>query len=153
MIAWRLKPLAMTMTAGAMPVRPSNAGIAHTDQVCEEMQRLIEALPSLRLEPYYETLKTSARSHNWGKAHPVMQVTLQGVTPPSSELLAKSTRNGKHSRRFFRHELASALAMIGAGESDLVTCRCCPSWKNSDGIALDARGEDCGSGASATAWG
>lgn len=48
-----------------------------------------------------------------------MQETLQGVTPLGRELLAKSAGNGKHSRRFFRHELASALAMIGAGESDL----------------------------------
>ncbi len=48
-----------------------------------------------------------------------MQQTLQGVTPLSSVLLAKSAANGKHSRAFFRHELASALAIIGAGESDL----------------------------------
>jgi CRISPR-associated endonuclease/helicase Cas3 len=49
-----------------------------------------------------------------------MQTTLQGgITPLSTELLAKSAGGGKHSRRYFRHELASALAMIGAGESDL----------------------------------
>jgi CRISPR-associated endonuclease/helicase Cas3 len=91
----------------------------HTEQVCEEMQRLIEALPGLGLEPHHGTLAVAARFHDWGKAHPVMQETLQGVTPLGRELLAKSAGNGKHCRPFFRHELASALAMIGAGESDL----------------------------------
>jgi CRISPR-associated endonuclease/helicase Cas3 len=92
---------------------------AHTEQVCEEMQRLIQELPGLGLEPYRGALETAARFHDWGKAHPVMQGTLQGVTPLGRELLAKSAGNGRHSRRFFRHELASALAMVGAGESDL----------------------------------
>jgi CRISPR-associated endonuclease/helicase Cas3 len=92
---------------------------AHTQQVCEEMQRLIEGLPGLGLEPHHGALAVAARFHDWGKAHRVMQKTLQGSDPPYSELLAKSAGNGKHSRRFFRHELASALAMIGAGESDL----------------------------------
>jgi CRISPR-associated endonuclease/helicase Cas3 len=92
---------------------------AHTVQVCEEMQRLIEALPGLGLEPHHGALAVAARFHDWGKAHPVMQETLQGVTPLGRDLLAKSAGNGRHSRRFFRHELASALAMIGAGESDV----------------------------------
>ncbi len=91
----------------------------HTDQVREEMQRLIDALPGLGLDPYQGALGTAARFHDWGKAHRVMQKTLQGSEPPYSELLAKSAGNGKHSRRFFRHELASALAMLEAGESDL----------------------------------
>jgi CRISPR-associated endonuclease/helicase Cas3 len=92
---------------------------AHTEQVCEEMQHLIKGLPGMGLEPHHGSLAVAARFHDWGKAHPVMQQTLQGVTPLSSVLLAKSAANGKHSRAFFRHELASALAMIGTGESDL----------------------------------
>jgi len=92
---------------------------AHTEQVCEEMQRLIQGLPGMGLEPHHGELAMAARLHDWGKAHPVMQETLQGVTMLSSVLLAKSAGNGKHSRPFFRHELASALAMIGAGETDL----------------------------------
>jgi CRISPR-associated endonuclease/helicase Cas3 len=83
------------------------------------MQHLIDRLPEMGLEPYHGALAAAARFHDWGKAHPVMQATLQGVTPLGLELLAKSAGNGTHSRRFFRHELASALAMIGAGESDL----------------------------------
>ena len=91
----------------------------HTEQVCAEMRRLIERLPAMGLEPHHSALEAAARFHDWGKAHPVMQETLQGGTPLGHELLAKSAGNGRHSRRFFRHELASALAMIGAGESDL----------------------------------
>ena len=92
---------------------------AHTQQVCEEMQQLMGRLAGIGLEQYHAALATAARFHDWGKAHPVMQATLQGVSPLGLELLAKSAGNGAHSRRFFRHELASALAMIGAGESDL----------------------------------
>jgi CRISPR-associated endonuclease/helicase Cas3 len=92
---------------------------AHTEQVCEEMRRLLEQLPGMGLELHHDELAAAARFHDWGKAHPVMQETLQGSSPPYIELLAKSAGNGKHSRKFFRHELASALAMIGAGESDL----------------------------------
>ena len=92
---------------------------AHTEQVCEEMERLIQALPGMGLEPHHGVLGVAARFHDWGKAHRVMQKTLQGGDPPYSELLAKSAGSGRHSRSFFRHELASALAIIGAGESDL----------------------------------
>ncbi len=92
---------------------------AHTEQVCEEMRKLIEALRGIGLEPHQAALMTAARFHDWGKAHGVMQETLQGMAPPYDELLAKSAGNGRHSRKFFRHELASALAMISAGEGDL----------------------------------
>ena len=92
---------------------------AHTEMVCGEMLRLLEGLPGLGLDGYRGELQMAARFHDWGKAHRVMQQTLQGSAPPYGELLAKSEGNGRHSVRYFRHELASALAMIGAGESDL----------------------------------
>jgi CRISPR-associated endonuclease/helicase Cas3 len=92
---------------------------AHTDQVCDEMQLLIEGLTNLGIDSYREALKRAARLHDWGKAHPIMQETLQATKPPYSELLAKQAGSRKHRVRFFRHELASALAMLAAGESDL----------------------------------
>jgi CRISPR-associated endonuclease/helicase Cas3 len=64
-------------------------------------------------------LEAAARQHDWGKAHPVMQATLHEVPGPYQELLAKSAGSGKHSQPYFRHELASALAMLAAGEDDL----------------------------------
>ena len=66
----------------------------------------------------------AARYHDWGKAHPVFQQTLHGngsLFRPPDEILAKSEgRKNGHSRKWFRHELASALAMIQEGRPDLV---------------------------------
>jgi CRISPR-associated endonuclease/helicase Cas3 len=91
----------------------------HTQQVCDAMRDLLEALASVGLEPHRAALEAAARQHDWGKAHPVMQTTLHGVPGPYTELLAKSAGSGTHDRRYFRHELASALAMLAAGEDDL----------------------------------
>jgi CRISPR-associated endonuclease/helicase Cas3 len=41
------------------------------------------------------------------------------VLPVYERLLAKSQRGGKHTRPHFRHELASALALLQSGASDL----------------------------------
>jgi CRISPR-associated endonuclease/helicase Cas3 len=60
--------------------------------------------------------------HDLGKAHPIFQSTLQGLPPnadPQTPWLAKSTQGGTHSRPHFRHELASALALLQMGASDL----------------------------------
>ena len=91
----------------------------HTGQVCDAMATLLAGLTGSGVEGHRAELEAAARFHDWGKAHPVMQKTLHGGDGPYAELLAKSTGNGKHERRFFRHELASALAMVAAGESDL----------------------------------
>ena len=92
---------------------------AHTDQVCVEMRRFIGGLAGLGLDSHRVALEAAARLHDWGKAHRVMQKTLQGTEPPYAELLAKQIGNGKHERPFFRHEFGSALAMVATGESDL----------------------------------
>jgi CRISPR-associated endonuclease/helicase Cas3 len=91
----------------------------HTQQVCEAMNGLLEALPTVGIESHRAALRAAARQHDWGKAHKVMQATLHGAPGPYQELLAKSAANGKHERPYFRHELASALAMLAAGDDDL----------------------------------
>jgi CRISPR-associated endonuclease/helicase Cas3 len=51
-----------------------------------------------------------------------MQATLHNAPGPYPEILAKQLRGQaarRHSRPFFRHELASALAMLAEGGSDL----------------------------------
>ena len=61
---------------------------------------------------------TSARLHDIGKAHPVFQVTMRkgADTWPGFDThapIAKSLGHHRHNRRCFRHEVASALALLG----------------------------------------
>ncbi len=55
----------------------------------------------------------AARWHDVGKAHDVFQETMHGRSPAlEDKLLAKSDCRRRHSRPYFRHELASALAWL-----------------------------------------
>lgn len=93
----------------------------HTDQVLAHLRRLLVNLDRPELEPFRADLEVAAVKHDWGKAHEVMQRTLNnGQT--GGELLAKQERSKAargHCRKHFRHELGSALAMLAAGDSDL----------------------------------
>ena len=90
---------------------------AHSAEVRDAMRILLEALTATGIDEYREVLLDVALRHDWGKAHPVFQMTLNpGGTGP---LLAKSSGTGRHSRKYFRHELASALAILQDGGSDL----------------------------------
>ena len=81
----------------------------HTFHVESEIRDILTAL-QLDL-PF---LETAARWHDIGKAHVVFQEMLtQGHEERQGEIWAKSAEtNGWPSRRFFRHELASALAWL-----------------------------------------
>ena len=63
-----------------------------------------------------EAIVQAARWHDLGKAHDVFQETmrrgLDGHVVPNGTLLAKTIRDVRHSRAYFRHELASALAFL-----------------------------------------
>lgn len=91
----------------------------HTDRVVEELERL---LLHRAIEPQHASaLRLAASKHDWGKAHEIFQTTLHS-SGDYDVLLAKQERGqGRrgHSRRHFRHELASALAMLQTGDSDL----------------------------------
>lgn len=72
-----------------------------------------------------ECVLRAARWHDVGKAHPIFQATLTACLDEApAEPLAKSPCGGRHSRRYFRHELASALAWLaqhdGEERADLV---------------------------------
>lgn len=64
-----------------------------------------------------DSLVAAGRWHDLGKVHPVFQDTMARTAgddgPPAGSPWAKSggTRRASHSRRHFRHELASALAL------------------------------------------
>jgi CRISPR-associated endonuclease/helicase Cas3 len=90
---------------------------AHTRRVMEELETL---LASHKLdESHAAALRLAAVRHDWGKAHEVFQRTLH-KHDDSTELLAKQIRgSGGHERRHFRHELASALAMLASGDPEL----------------------------------
>lgn len=99
----------------------------HADDTAEEMKRLLVELKSL-LSVYVDeaTLIDAARCHDVGKSHPAFQGMLTKNLPEDDSRRnggpwAKSDgkHGGRNARRFFRHELASALAWLAAGKSDL----------------------------------
>src|SRR3546814_8057659 len=54
----------------------------------------------------------AARWHDLGKAHKVFQHTMHGDASAPPPYLAKSPRKARHSRDYFRHELASMLGWL-----------------------------------------
>ena len=119
-----------------IPLEPEDAGSSdptsesaaqtlaqHTEEVVAELEALLSGIP-IELNGTRKSLETAARYHDWGKAHPVFQQTLHNMPETPSvapeSLLAKQqralSRARGHSRRWFRHELASALAMLPYGD-------------------------------------
>ncbi|HYX42411.1 MAG TPA: HD domain-containing protein, partial [Pyrinomonadaceae bacterium] len=100
---------------------------AHSTEARQKMMEILKALDNPQLESFREDLLVAILHHDWGKAHEVFQKTMKrgarGVLDESqvpNELLAKTFKKGvKHERRHFRHELASALALLASGEEDL----------------------------------
>jgi CRISPR-associated endonuclease/helicase Cas3 len=126
----RVPPVARTdeRAEDAIESDPYSEGIAqelrqHSDEVVTELAGILEQIPA-NLNGYRESLTTAARYHDWGKAHPVFQQTLHNLEEPPTvapdRILAKQirelSRKAGHSRAWFRHELASALALLQAGE-------------------------------------
>ena len=86
----------------------------HLRHVAAEASSLCTAL---NVEPAARgAVVRAARWHDLGKAHEVFQDTMRrGLGGPAVEpgvLLAKTTGGPRHSRPYFRHELASALAFL-----------------------------------------
>ena len=91
--------------------------VDHLRHVVMEADELCDALGVD--SPSRETIVRTARWHDVGKVHEVFQETmrlgLDGHPDAESELLAKTVgTNLRHGRRYFRHELASALAFLAA---------------------------------------
>ena len=89
---------------------------AHASEVREAVREILRALENSELDPYEEELLYAALHHDIGKAHAVFQESLEGK---EGRLLAKNFEKKRCSRRYFRHELASALVLLSAGASDL----------------------------------
>lgn len=108
-----------TSEPGSMSRRYDQSLRQHSDWVCEELDRILGLLAIRELDAFSGDLRAAASKHDWGKAHEIMQCTLYGEPRGDRELLAKSKLTGKHRVPHFRHELASAVAMLANGDSDL----------------------------------
>ena len=94
---------------------------AHSREARAAAEQIIGALDSLALDEWRADLLHATHHHDWGKCHHIFQETLhRNLADVEQDLmLAKSTDGGRHSRPHFRHELASALALLKNGASDL----------------------------------
>ena len=93
----------------------------HAEYVSSEMKRIVSSLSLLGMDKRYkDALFDAARYHDIGKAHPVFQTAILDMVEDDEErrklgqrLWAKSgiIKRFSYRRRYFRHELASALAI------------------------------------------
>lgn len=97
---------------------------AHSREARNAAEKLVAKL-DLDEATRAEVVKAT-HHHDWGKAHDVFQTTMRkGLrSAPAGlqdvpDLLAKTLGNNRHERPYFRHELASALALLQTGASDL----------------------------------
>jgi CRISPR-associated endonuclease/helicase Cas3 len=91
---------------------------AHLREVRESAALILTEIAGIGVGEFEKQLLDAAATHDIGKAHCVFQKTMHAAYD-GSELLAKSKSQQKHSRRHFRHELASALALLANGADDL----------------------------------
>lgn len=99
---------------------------AHTNQVVEELEKVLQDLDMLLTEKERAELRHAARWHDWGKAYYVFQKALTAKATPDFPLPDSLHGWGKSSGKSegyehpgFRHELASALGMLSLGHPNL----------------------------------
>lgn len=97
---------------------------AHSREARNAAEKLVAEL-DLDETTRAEVVKAT-HHHDWGKAHDVFQTTMRkGLKGAPAglqdvpDMLAKTLGNNRHERPYFRHELASALALLQTGASDL----------------------------------
>jgi len=100
---------------------------AHSLEARQKAERIIADLKFPELNDCRAELLKATQHHDWGKSHRISQATLHGVSKDADldsltlePLLAKSKSGHRHRRKRFRHELASALALLQTGASDLM---------------------------------
>jgi len=101
-------PLASTSTWRALA--------DHTNDVVAEVERITAALGPIVAE-WARPIAVSARWHDLGKAHDVFQRAVPDGAPHPDALWAKALGTfRRYGRPHFRHELASALAVLTLGD-------------------------------------
>ena len=101
---------------------------AHSLEARQAAARILGTIDLTDLDEFRNAILDATQHHDWGKAHPIFQATLHGLSGEAdldqalfSPHLAKSKSGQRHRRRRFRHELASALALLQSGADDSVT--------------------------------
>jgi CRISPR-associated endonuclease/helicase Cas3 len=89
--------------------------VEHTTNVCRHMGEVLKQLGDI-VGDYGDNLRNAALWHDVGKAHNSFQAAMRQANPKlkADQLWAKSgVKTGlRYDRRYFRHELASALALL-----------------------------------------
>ncbi len=139
---WRsqqLKPVALSEHLGHVARQAAD--------LCEKVGETSYSMPVVR----------AGRWHDLGKAHAVFDATMHACDQAPVGFLAKSPCNDKHSRQFFRHELASMLGWLaqhdGESDADLIayliaahhgkvrmSLRAMPTEEAGEGVKRFARG-------------
>jgi CRISPR-associated endonuclease/helicase Cas3 len=93
----------------------------HLGNVARQAEALCIALGE---DVHQSSIVRAGRWHDLGKTHAVFNATMHACELAPDGFLAKSPCRGRHSRKFFRHELASMLAWLaqheGEAQADLV---------------------------------
>lgn len=96
---------------------------AHSREVGAQAKWIAARLENIGIGGFLDDLLFAALRHDIGKCHWVFQETMHRELTEDERtkgaLLAKTEFSGRHSRPHFRHELASALALLQMGASDL----------------------------------
>jgi CRISPR-associated endonuclease/helicase Cas3 len=99
--------------------------VDHLDDTRRVLASMLDALGPVGLSAAHQVAAVkAAQLHDIGKAHPVFRGSMTagappGDVPPSQTMMAKSPYSVRHSVKNFRHELASALALLAEGASVL----------------------------------
>jgi CRISPR-associated endonuclease/helicase Cas3 len=87
----------------------------HLGHVADQAEKLCNAVDESSHKP---SIVRAGRWHDLGKAHMVFDATMHACEKAPAGFLAKSPCKGRHSRKFFRHELASMLGWLAQHDGD-----------------------------------
>jgi CRISPR-associated endonuclease/helicase Cas3 len=97
--------------------------MAHSREVRSQAESIVGQLDNSGIGDFVDDLLYASLRHDIGKCHWVFQESMhRRLTADEAAVrlfLAKTEFHGRHSRPHFRHELASALALLQMGAPDL----------------------------------